>query len=199
MIKRSMPYILIGCFFLLGTLHALDIPLAGGGGSSPSAVKIGFVDMDRIFKIYPQTQAAKEDYAKQLKKKKEQLTVKEKELEDIKNRIGILESTLANTPVEQSEPMEGESVPAQRKSVPTLKKELEDARAEFEEMKKQASMDLSNFQSQQSQIILGKIYQALRDLALEEQVIVVVDKASILYGDATIDLTDRLQERVRGY
>jgi Skp family chaperone for outer membrane proteins len=48
-------------------------------------------------------------------------------------------------------------------------------------------------------MILGKIYQALRDVANEEQVVVVVDKSSILYGDANIDLTEKLQERVRGY
>jgi hypothetical protein len=30
-------------------------------------------------------------------------------------------------------------------------------------------------------------------------VTLVVDKASILYGDTAIDLTDRLQAKVRGY
>lgn len=166
---------------------ALDIPLSGGSQQSGGGAKIGFVDMDRIFKIYPQTQAAKEDYSKQLKKKKDQLAAKEKELEDIKNRISILDSTSVS----------GAETPGE--GTGTLKKDLEDKKVEYEEMKKQASQDLANFQSQQSQIILGKIYQALRDLALEEQVSVVVDKASILYGDATIDLTDKLQERVRGY
>ena len=48
-------------------------------------------------------------------------------------------------------------------------------------------------------MILGKIYQALRDLAQEEQVTLVVDKASILYGDSAIDLTEKLQNKVRGY
>ena len=45
----------------------------------------------------------------------------------------------------------------------------------------------------------GLIYKALKDLANEEQVTLVVDKSSILFGSAEIDLTDKLQQRVRGY
>lgn len=177
-------------------LMALEIPLNGGGASSAGGVKIGYIDMDRIFQIYPQTQVAKDDYAKQLKKKKDQLAEKEKELDDIKNRIGILESTLG-TSVNENKDADNPEVTAA--SVPSLKRDLEEKKVAYEELKKRASQDLASFQSQQSQIILGKIYQALRDLALEEQVTIVVDKASILYGDATTDLTDKLQEKVRGY
>ena len=43
-----------------------------------------------------QTKFAKEDYAKQLQAKREALSKKEVELTNIKNRIGILESTIAN-------------------------------------------------------------------------------------------------------
>src|SRR5687768_3046770 len=83
--------------FLLATAPAgaLDIPLTGvtsGGGDGGG--KIGYVDMDRIFQIYPQTLAAKEDYAKQLQRKRQQLADKEEELANIKSRISVLESTL---------------------------------------------------------------------------------------------------------
>jgi len=79
-----------------------------------------------------------------------------------------------------------------------MKRELDDKKAEMEELRKQASADLAAFENQQSQLILGKIYQALRDVANEEQVSVVVDKSSILYGDANIDLTEKLQQRLAG-
>jgi hypothetical protein len=84
-------------------------------------------------------------------------------------------------------------------SVDNMKKDLNDKKSELEEMRRQAKADLASFEGQQSQLILGKIYQALRDVAVEEQVSVVVDKSSILYGDAAIDLTEKLQQRVRGY
>ena len=73
---------------------ALEIPLTGGTQSSAGGPKIAYVDMERIFQIYPQTQAAKEDYAKQLKRKKDQLAEKEAELRDISSRLTVLESTL---------------------------------------------------------------------------------------------------------
>lgn len=178
---------------------ALEIPLTGGTQSSAGGPKIAYVDMERIFQIYPQTQAAKEDYAKQLKKKKEQLAEKEAELREITSRLTVLEATLKDmggpagtTPAEDA----GNSSP---QSVNNLKTELETKKAEFEDLRKRAASDLSTFQSQQSQMILGKIYQALKDVASEEQVAVVVDKSSILYGDAAIDLTEKLQQRVRGY
>lgn len=175
-------------------LQALDIPLSGssetgqGGGAG-----LGYVDMDRIFQIYPQTQVAKEDYAKQLKKKRDQLAAKESEMADIQGRIAVLESTLKLA--DDTQPAAATS----KQSLEKMKQDLETHKTELEELHKQATSDLAAFESQQSQLILGKIYQALRDVAIEAQVSVVVDKSSILYGDATIDLTEKLQERVRGY
>ena len=189
---------------LVSPLQALDIPLSGsvdtgrGGGAS-----LGYVDMDRIFKIFPQTQAAKEDYAKQLKKKRDQLAAKEAEMADVKGRIAVLESTLKQSTDAQSTSAapdaSSNNTASASQSLGKMKQELETHKTELEELSKQATSDLAAFESQQSQLILGKIYQALRDVAIEAQVSVVVDKSSILYGDATIDLTEKLQERVRGY
>ncbi len=194
-------------FLLLSgaTVFALDIPLnGGGGGESHGGANIGYVDLDKIFQLYPQTQAAKEDYAKQLKKKRDQLASKESELADLETRLSVLESTIkqgASAPaIEGSTSAATEDPTASvNQSVGNMRTQLTDKKAELEELRKQAKTDLAAFENQQSQIILGKIYQALRDVAIEQQVTVVVDKSSILYGDATIDLTDKLQQRVRGY
>jgi Skp family chaperone for outer membrane proteins len=195
---------LISILLLTGSLGmaapslALDIPLSGAtqaaGGTS-----LGYVDMERIFQIYPKTLAAKEDYEKQRQKKREQLAAKEQELTNIKNRIAVLESTVKGADAPKSEETGELAADAQPQSLPTMKQQLVDRQAELDDLRKQAIKDLSTFESQQSQLILGNIYQALRDLALEEQVTVVVDKSSILYGDAAIDLTEKLQQKVRGY
>lgn len=184
-------------------LYSLEIPLVGAGGGGQKSVSIGYVDMERIFQIYPQTQAAKEDYAKQLKKKREQLAEKEAELENIKSRISVLESTLKDLGGNaQSDSAAGSAVPGASEtpqSLTNMKKELETKKTELEELKKRAQDDLIVFENQQSRLILGKIYQALKDLAAEEQLTIVVDKSSILYGSTDIDLTEKLQQRVRGY
>lgn len=194
---KSIGFVL-AVFITGASLFALDIPLSGTSDGAGGA-KLGYVDMDRIFQIYPQTQAAKEDYLKQLKKKREQLGAKEAELKDIEGKISVLESTLkqggaVNATDQSPDPMANAS-----QSVGNMKSDLETKKAELLELRKQATADLAAFESQQSQLILGKIYQALRDVAVEEQVSVVVDKSSILYGDASIDLTEKLQQRVRGF
>jgi Skp family chaperone for outer membrane proteins len=180
---------------------ALEIPLSGSVDSSGGGGKIGYVDIDKIFQIYPQTLAAKEDYAKQLKRKREQLSTKEKELSEIKEKLSVLEATLKNmeSPSGISGSTASASSPVQPQSFLTLKQDLENKKTEYEELRKQAATDLSVYEKQQSQIILGKIYQALKDLAQEEQISVVVDKNSVLYRDTTIDLTDQLQQHIRGY
>ncbi len=205
-------------FFLLFPFRptgALDIPLSGGGPSGEGGAKIGYVDMDRIFQIYPQTLAAKEDYAKQLQKKRQQLAEKEEELANIKSRISVLESTLKtmgaaptaapDVPADSTGTVDAPipPVPAaggqDSQALTNMKIELVDKQVEYEELRKQSADDLAAFQNRQSQIILGKIYQALRDLVAEEQITLVVDKSSILYGSADVDLTERLQQRERGY
>jgi Skp family chaperone for outer membrane proteins len=189
----------------ISALQALDIPLSGATEGGGGGLKIGYVDMDKIFQIYPQTQAAKEDYAKQLKKKRELLASKEAELRDVEGKISVLQSTLKEGGSAATPPADGTSVDtaepaaAVGQNIVKMRDDLDARKAELVELRKQATADLAAFQAQQSQLILGKIYQALRDVAVEEQVAVVVDKSSILYGDASIDLTDKLQQRVRGF
>jgi Skp family chaperone for outer membrane proteins len=153
--------------------------------------------MDRIFQIYPQTAIAKEDYAKQLQKKRDQLHEKEAQVNALKAKLGVLQNTIKDmAPADSS----GTAVSAgQGSNAGDMQQQLQQQVTELEDMRKQAEVDLAAFQNQQSQLILGKIYQALRDLAQEQQVTLVVDKASILYGDSAVDLTDKLQAKVRGY
>jgi Skp family chaperone for outer membrane proteins len=198
-------------------ISALDIPL-GGGGSEASAIKIGYVDMEKIFQLYPKTQDAKQDYAKQLKAKRAELAKAEAELNAVKSKLTVLESTLkgSSAPLGASDVDAGTSTVAavddsnidpdlenaeakEPASITNLRAELEEKRVDFEERRKRAQDDLLAFERRQSQMILGNIYQALQDLAEEEQITIVVDKSSILYGATNIDLTDRLQSKVRGF
>lgn len=196
--------ILFLLLFLLPNAYALDIPLTGASGDGGNS-KIGYVDMERIFQVYPQTKAAKEDYRKRLDKLKLDLAQKETELGNIRDRIAVLDSTLkgggtppavsASTVAADSPP----ELPQEPGNLNAMKKDLEVKEAEFEEARKRALEDLATFESRQSQVILGKIYEALVGLAEDEQLTLVVDKSSILYGSAATDLTDKLQQRIRGF
>ncbi|MFN0118686.1 MAG: OmpH family outer membrane protein [Elusimicrobiota bacterium] len=190
---------LVPSFFLLTffsiTLYSLEIPLTGQSGTVSKGASIGYVDMEKIFQIYPETANAKEDYSKQLQKKRSQIADKENELSELKKRLSVLESTLKDLTSGSS------AIPPQDQpqAISDLKKQIDEKKAEYEDTRKQAYDDLAAFESKQSEMILGKIYQALKDLAQEEQITIVVDKSSILYGSGNIDLTQKLQEKVRGF
>ncbi|MCB4755677.1 MAG: OmpH family outer membrane protein [Elusimicrobia bacterium] len=186
------------CLILSTPLKAIEIPLEGSTKSG-GAANIGYVDMERIFQIYPQTQYAKEDYSKKLKKMREDLTAKEGAIQNLQERISVLESTLKD--FEKNTSTAGPAVPEldETNNIIKMKNDLESQKVEIEETKKAAVEELAAFERRQSQIILGKIYEALRELAEEEQITLVVDKSSILFGSASVDLTEKLQLRVRGY
>ncbi len=192
--------------FSLGAVYALEIPLAGGQGVEGSGNRIGFVDMERIFQIYPQTKDAKEDYFKKREKMREDLTAKERKLEEVKQRLAVLEATLLGlkkTGLDSGETQTStdtaQGLEPSADSITQTKVDLESLQKEYESARQQAEADLIGFEKRQTQIILGNIFSALKELAEEEQVTLVVDKSSILFGAADIDLTEKLQRRVRGF
>jgi len=204
---KSFAKLGIGIFFIF-TVNAwsLEIPLSGTQGNETGGGRIGFIDMERIFQTYPQTKDAKEDYMKKRDKMREDLTAKERNLEEVKQKLAVLEATilgLKNTGNESTSnstaPANGEAVQSNPENITQMKKDLETLQAEYETARQTAEDDLAAFEKKQTQIILGKIYEALQELAEDEQVTLVVDKSSILYGAADIDLTEKLQKRVRGY
>jgi Skp family chaperone for outer membrane proteins len=201
-IKLFIAAILAGAF--ISNARALEIPLTGAG-SDGGVAKIGYVDMERIFQVYPQTKAAKDDYRKRLDKLKADLAARESELGNIRDRISVLDSTLKGvgtspttevSTITAGSPMD---LAKQPDNLDVMRNDLKTKEVEFEEARKRALEDLASFESRQSQVILGKIYEALVDLAEEEQVTLIVDKSSILFGSASTDLTEKLQERIRGF
>jgi len=194
--------------------QALEVALSGEFKDT-GGQKLGVVDMQKIYQLYPQTVNAKDDYMKKLQEKKDFLSKKQQELDKIKSQIAVLETTFkapssppivnTSTTTPALDMSTGTVSPAissgttSNKLLPELKTTLEAKQSEYMDARKQAEDDLKAFEKQQSQFILGNLYKALRELADEEQVAVVVDKSTVLYGSSTIDLTDKLLNKVRGY
>jgi len=68
----------------------------------------------------------------------------------------------------------------------------------FGAYQKQVEDNLIEIESRRSEILLGKIYKAVREVARESGVSVVVDKSQILYGQGSVDLTDTVIKRLEG-
>lgn len=74
--------------------------------------------------------------------------------------------------------------------------DLKKAEDELKVYQKQAEKELLDYESRRTELILGRIYIAIKELATKESVSVVVDKRNILYGQNAVDLTGKLLEKL---
>ncbi|HAT71334.1 MAG TPA: hypothetical protein DCS63_00780 [Elusimicrobia bacterium] len=80
-----------------------------------------------------------------------------------------------------------------------LARKEEDIRTKEEELRtfqRLAERELLEYESHKSEILLGRIYVALKELATKEEVSVIVDKRNILYGQNAVDLTGKLLKKL---
>lgn len=88
------------------------------------------------------------------------------------------------------------AVPEIDAAIAARERELKDKEAALKLYQRQAEVELLQYESHKSELILGRIYIALRELAVKEEVSVIVDKRSILFGHAAVDLTDKLLKKL---
>lgn len=69
--------------------------------------------------------------------------------------------------------------------------------AEFSAYQASVEKNLIEIESRRSEILLGKIYKAVRQVAQENGVSIVVDKNQIIYGQSTVDLTSKVLQRLK--
>lgn len=166
--------------------QALEIPLERSASSKKGAV-VAFVDMERVYQQFPETLKAKQEYKEQLEKLKRDLSEKEASLEDLRQQLEVLtaaQSSEDGAALQANTSQKQQDLAAQETS-------LDDARARAVEA-------LGAFEKKRTAQIFGKLYKSLVQLADEKGVDIVVDKASLLYGQAALDLTETLSRRVRG-
>ena len=77
-------------------------------------------------------------------------------------------------------------------------RELERKQREAQDEQSSAEKNLLDLESRKSEILLGKIYKAVQEVARREGVSVVVDKSGILYGHNAVDLTDKVLKYLKG-
>jgi Skp family chaperone for outer membrane proteins len=77
-------------------------------------------------------------------------------------------------------------------------RELERRQAQVRDEQDAAEKNLLDLESRRSEILLGKIYKAVQEVARREGVSVVVDKTGILYGHNAVDLTDKVLKYLKG-
>lgn len=74
--------------------------------------------------------------------------------------------------------------------------ELAAKEEELRQAQRQSERELLEYEGRKSEMLLGRIYVALRELAVKEEVSVIVDKRNILYGQNAVDLTAKLLKKL---
>jgi Skp family chaperone for outer membrane proteins len=207
---RQKLTLLLTLLFALPAARALEIPLERAPGKTTlrRGAVIGFVDMDRVYKEFPETRRAKQDYQKEADRLRQSLSDKELELSDLREQLAVLKDALAaDAAVAVSSPsvavstVAAESAPAYAPSSADMsirESTLAAQESALLQAKKDAAAELTAFERRRAAQIFGKLYQALVQLADERGVDLVLDKSALLYGQVALDLTETLSRRVRG-
>lgn len=206
---------------------------------------IGYVDIQRVFKKYPETIRAKENFEDVVRQAEEQLNLRKAEIIRLRSEIFQLKleheaaakaapaalaapqasstdttadlnallvpnlpgvSTSAVRAAIESAPPEPEPAPSAPpgplavldEKIAAKTQELERKQAEYKDREGDAEKNLLDLESKKTEILLGKIHKAIKEVARREGVSVVVDKSGILFGQDAVDLTERVLKELKG-
>ncbi|OGR82718.1 MAG: hypothetical protein A3J74_05310 [Elusimicrobia bacterium RIFCSPHIGHO2_02_FULL_57_9] len=219
---------------------------------------IGYVDIQRLFKAFPDMVRARENFEEVVKQAEDQINMRKVELIKLRNELSQLKierDFMAKTPMmipKKQDPPPPEPKPAALNPIDSLPgfaappstaaaqkteslavnipgvstapivvqppapkaaepapaavspladmdakiaakaSELIKKESSFREEQASTEKNLLDLESRKTEILLGKIYRAVQDVARKEGVGVVVDKGNILYGHDAIDLTAKV-------
>lgn len=74
---------------------------------------------------------------------------------------------------------------------------LETKEADFKTFEALAEKSLLDLESRKTEILLGRIYGAIQEVAKNEGISVVVDKSQILFGHHAVDLTEKVLKKLK--
>lgn len=109
---------------------------------------------------------------------------------------GIDMPGIAKVPVSHFKFSVSTSVPEIDAAITRKTTELAVKEEDLRQAQRQSERELLEYESRKTEILLGRIYVALKELAVKEEVSVIVDKRNILFGQNAVDLTGKLLKRL---
>lgn len=246
--KRIFSAALLAVFLQPSALRAVEVSLEENRAERGN---IGFVDMQKLFKLFPETQKAKQNFEDVLRQAEEQVNLRKAELIGLRAEISrlkmekeLVEKITPPAPKKTEKKKEEPKPEPQAASTTTVagstataaaegpqmlqlpgmsaetstpvtqprihstleefehkiaekQKTLETKEKEFKTYQAQVEKNLLELESRRTEILLGKIYGVVQDVARQEGVSVVVDKSQILFGHKAVDLTDKVVAKLK--
>ena len=109
---------------------------------------------------------------------------------------GIDMPGVAKVPVAHFKFSVSTSVPEIDLALQKREAELKNREEDLRLSQRLAEKELLDYESRKGELLLGRIYVALKELAIKEEVSVIVDKRSILFGQNAVDLTGKLLKKL---
>jgi outer membrane protein len=151
--------ILLCCFLLASAVSAKDL-------------KVGLVDLKKLFSEYPGTQQANSKFKKMAEKKQKELSEPEEELTDLQRQLEGSSSVL--------------SAKQRERKATEYKKKLQ----EYAQLKGQMQNELAAKEAEITQTILDEIKAIVSEVAKSQDVDLVLDSEKTVYAKGGVDLTE---------
>ena len=186
---------------------------------------IGFVDLKAVFRRYPETEKARQNFEEVVRQAEEAVNTRKAELIGLRAelaRLRVERDFLSKTPaapapaVSPSTAAAGPVLPGavdpstaqglapaeaalaeMDRVLADKERVLEGKESGFKTYQAQAERNILELESRRSEALLGKIYTAVVAVAREEGIGVVIDKAQILFGHKAVDLTEKVLVKLK--
>ena len=162
MVKRAI--FVVGIFLLLLSFQ----------GRAEDLDKVGYVDMDRVFDEYTETQKASQELNKDITARRKEITKLENEITSLREELNTQEALLSKEE--------------------RLKRAQEINQKIFDLQKyvRDVEMDLARKEETMTKKLITAIYNVVQEIGRKEGYTLILRKDSILYGGEGMDLTDEV-------
>ena len=148
--------------------------LFAGPGRAEDLDKVGYVDMDRVFDEYTETQKASQELNKEINARRKEITKLENEITSLREELNTQEALLSKEE--------------------RLKRAQEINQKIFDLQKyvRDVEMDLARKEETMTKKLITAIYNVVQEIGRKEGYTLILRKDSILYGGEGMDLTDEV-------
>jgi outer membrane protein len=158
--------------------------ILGGAAPSDAQLKIAFLDSDRIFAEYSKTREAQESFNREVQELSRTAREKKAEIDEMQKKL------------DQQAPMLSEAKRDQETQALQQKISVYDA---FVQEHWGPTGKISKLNEDYLRPIIDRVHRIVQDIGNNEGYQLILDAAdgNIVYGDKTLDLTDRVLSRLR--
>jgi outer membrane protein len=135
-------------------------------------LKIGYVNVFKVFNEYAKTKEYDEKLEKNKKEAEKKLEAKKETIEKLQNKLSLLKEKERSSEEEK------------------MKKEI----TEYRETERKALIDIKKERDEKMKEIIEDINKVVEDYAKKNKFDLVVNESSVLYGDKAMDITSDIMK-----